>query len=304
MPRTFYLVGPTAVGKTALAAELAARLDAEIIGADAFQVYAGLDILTAKPPPETLARAPHHLIGAVPLTREFDVAQYLEMARARMREIAARGRSVLVAGGTGMYVRALTHGLATLPRAEPELRAELESLALPALQARLAALDPAAPGSIDMQNPRRVIRAIEVCALTGRPLSHFQKEWKRQPRGIAGILLTRDRAELHARIQERTERMFAEGVAAEVRAAGPLSRSAEQVIGLREVRAHLRGEVSEPECVARIAQATRRFAKRQLTWFRRDTIFQPLHLTDFSSLDSAAEMAARILLAAAQPQDV
>lgn len=295
----FFLVGPTAVGKSALAAEVAARIGAEIVGADAFQVYAGLDILTAKPGAEILAKARHHLIGEVPLTQDFDVAQYLEMACARMSEIEARGRRVLVVGGTGLYVRALTHGLAELPRADAVIRAELEALPLARLQARLAEIDPAAAETVDLKNPRRVIRAIEVWMLTGKPFSHFQQEWKQTPPGVTGIFLTRDRDDLHGRIATRTEQMFADGLLEEVRGVGEISRTAAQVIGLSETRAHLRGEISREECAARITHATRQYAKRQLTWFRRDPIFTPLSLTDFPSPEHAADTVSRVLLAAA-----
>lgn len=298
-PLRFFLAGPTAVGKSALAAELAGLLNAEIVGADAFQIYDGLGILTAKPPAAVLAKARHHLIGEVPLDREFDVAQYLELAAGRMREIEARGKRVLVAGGTGLYLRALTHGLAPLPQADRALRSELENLPLPELAARLAKLDPASASAVDLQNPRRVIRAIEVCMLTGQPFSRFQSEWKQRPQNTAGILLTRDREELRARIAVRTAEMFAEGVAEEVRRAGNLSRSAAQVIGFRDVQAHLRGEISQAEAAARITRATQRYAKRQLTWFRRDPTFEPLPLSAFPSPESAAESAARTLLAAA-----
>ena len=275
----FFLLGPTAVGKSRLAVEFAERVGGEIIGADAFQIYAGLDILSAKPPPELRARVPHHLVGAVPLSAAFDVAQWLARAREAIAAIGARGRVPVVCGGTGLYVRALTHGLAPLPGADATLRASLEMEPLPALVERLLALDPAS--TVDMRNPRRVIRALEVCLLTGRPFSGFRTEWSGEiaPRGF---ILTRERDELHAAIHARTDAMFAAGVIAEVAAAGETGETgptAAQMIGLTEIRGHIAGEITRDECMDSIRQATRQYARRQLTWFRRERGFEWIDLS-------------------------
>ncbi len=282
----FYLLGPTASGKSELAVEVAERCGAEIVGADAFQIYAGLQQLTAQPDRELLARVPHHLIGQIPLTESFDVAQYAALARHRTEEIHARGKRVLVVGGTGLYVRALTHGIAALPPADVNLRAEFAALPLVELVGKLRDLDPKSAAGIDLKNPRRVIRALEVCVLTGRPFSSFREEWKTAPPGIRGVVLMRPREELHARIEHRTAAMFEHGVVEEIRAAGEVGSTAAQAIGLREIRAHLAGEISRDECIARITLATRQYAKRQLTWFRRET--------QFESIDAAASAAGRI----------
>ncbi len=273
----FFLIGPTAVGKSALAVEFAARIVGEIVGADAFQIYAGLDLLSAKPSPELRARIPHHLVGAVPLTAPFDVAQWLARARAIIAEISARGRVPVVCGGTGLYIRALTHGLAPLPGADAALRASLENEPLPVLAARLLSLDPAS--TVDLRNPRRVIRALEVCLLTGRPFSSFRTEWTASaaPRGC---ILTRPRDELHAAIHARTAAMFAAGVIDEVAAVGEVGPTAAQMLGLTEIRAHLAGKITRDECMAAICQATRQYAKRQLTWFRRERAFSWLDLSE------------------------
>jgi tRNA dimethylallyltransferase len=249
------------------------------VGADAFQVHAGLDLLTAKPSPELRARVPHHLVGTVPLTQRWDVAQYLAEAQRCIADIRARGRVPIVCGGTGLYVRALTHGLAELPAADAVLREELERQPLEELQRRLAELDPQGAARIDLQNPRRVIRALEVCLLTGRPFSGFREQWAAPAEGVRGVFLTRDRAELSARIDVRTEAMFAAGVEEEVRRTGEVGPTAEQTLGLREIRALLGGEVERGDCVAAIQQATRRYAKRQFTWFRRETGLTPMNLT-------------------------
>jgi tRNA dimethylallyltransferase len=275
----YYLLGPTAVGKSDLAVALAEQCDGEIVGADAFQVYAGLDLLTAKPSAALRARVPHHLMSEVPLTQPWDVAQWLAAAQRRVAEIQARGRRAIIVGGTGLYIRAITRGLATLPAASVELRAELAAEQLPELQRRLVELDPVGARTIDLKNPRRVIRALEVCLLTNRPFSSFREQWSTAAADGHGIVLLRPRDELYRRIDERTEAMFAEGVIEEVRAAGEVGPTASQALGLREIRAHLGGELTRAECIAAIQQATRRYAKRQLTWFRREAAFQPVDLS-------------------------
>jgi tRNA dimethylallyltransferase len=272
---TFILLGPTAVGKTDLAVTLAERIDGEIVGADAFQVYEGLDILSAKPGAELRKRVPHHLIGEFPLTAEFDVAQYRSIAMDRAWEIARRGKIPILCGGAGMYARALTHGLADTPPADPAIRAELASQPLESLVARLKSLDPNA--NVDERNPRRVIRAVEICLASGRPFSTFRQEWTTQPQ-FSGAILTRSRESLHARIAKRTRMMFDAGVLEEVRAVKELSRTAAQMLGLREIRAHLAGELSREACESAIIQATRQYAKRQLTWFRREQGYRWIEL--------------------------
>ncbi|MEO6750163.1 MAG: tRNA (adenosine(37)-N6)-dimethylallyltransferase MiaA [Chthoniobacteraceae bacterium] len=272
----FFLLGPTAVGKSALAVEFAERVGGEIIGADAFQVYAGLDVLSAKPSAELRARVPHHLVGEVPLTAHFDVAQWLARARECVAEITARGLVPIVCGGAGLYVRALTHGLAPLPGADAALRALLEKEPLPVLAERLLSLDPAS--AVDMRNPRRVIRALEVCILTGRPFSSFRSEWSGDaaPRGF---ILSRSREELHAAIQARTVAMFAAGVIEEVARTGEISATAAQMLGLAEIRQHIAGSLTREQCIEAIALATRQYAKRQLTWFRRERAFAWIDLS-------------------------
>ncbi|MEA3187316.1 MAG: tRNA dimethylallyltransferase [Chthoniobacter sp.] len=277
----FFLVGPTAVGKTDLAAEVAQRIGAEIISADAFQIYAGLEILTAKPDAETLANVPHHLIGEIPLTQSFDAAQFAALAKSRAEGITRRGRLVIVAGGTGLYVRALTHGLSELPSADETLRVELEATPLAELQRRYARLDPAGAGQIDLKNKRRLVRAIEVCLLTGKPFSAFRDLWGKKATVPSGVLLTRDRADFHTRIDARVAQMFERGLLEEIRQVPEIGRTASQVIGLRETRACLRKDISQAEAIAQIQLATRRYAKRQLTWFRSEPSFEPLNLTTF-----------------------
>lgn len=294
----FIIAGPTAVGKSDLAAAVAAQCAGEIIGADAFQIYRGLDLLTAKPSPALRARVPHHLIGEIPLTQSFDVAQYLALAQERIAEVRARGRVPIVVGGTGMYLRALLRGLADLPPADAELRAQLEARPLADLQRQLAELDPEGVSRIDLQNSRRVIRALEVCLLTGRPFSSFREQWTGEVVPSRGVVLSLDRTALHARIEHRTVAMFDAGVIEEVAQCGDLGPTASQVLGWREIRAHLGGTLSRAECIAAIAQATRQYAKRQMTWFRREESLEMLDLTSAPSsalVDRLAAQAAAVI---------
>ena len=290
----FIIAGPTAVGKSDVAIEVAERCGGEIVGADAFQVYRGLDLLTAQPSSAQRARVPHHLLGEIPLTQSFDVAQYLRAASERLAGLCARGRAPIVVGGTGLYLRALLRGLADLPGADADLRAGLESQPLAELQRQLAELDPIGAARLDLQNPRRVIRALEVCLLTGRPFSSFRAQWSGPPPGVRGVVLTRQRAALCTRIDERTAAMFAAGVVEEVRAAGEVGPTAGQALGLREIRAHLAGKLSHADCIASIQLATRQYAKRQMTWFRRETALTSIDLAAADPAQLAESIAASI----------
>jgi tRNA dimethylallyltransferase len=290
-----FILGPTAVGKSDLAVEFAERIGGEIVGADAFQVYAGLDVLSAKPAKALRKRVPHHLIGEVPLGESFSVAKYRVLAEERIVAITARGSVPIVCGGTGLYVRALTHGLAELPQADETLRAELAAKPLDELVARLHELDPAA--RVDKKNPRRVIRALEVCLLTGRPFSSNRGEWQTPP-AVRGMIVTRERDDLHARIAARTEAMLEAGVIAviaEVAATGDIGATASQMLGLREIQAHIAGRMGRAECIDAIALATRQYAKRQLTWFRRESGYTWVNLTtDPNPVAALDELAKRV----------
>jgi tRNA dimethylallyltransferase len=289
--RVFFIVGPTAAGKSELAADVAQKLGAEIVSADAFQIYRGLHLLSAKPAAETVAKAPHHLIGTISLSEEMNAEKFRQLATQTLKEIRSRGKRAIVAGGNGLYIKALTHGLATAPPGDPKLRAKLNELSLEDLQVKLRQLDPGTARNIDMKNRRRLTRALEIC-FAGRPMS-TQRSW-RSDTGVAaavaggsprsaiaatGVFVFRERDELYGRINRRVEMMFEQGVIEEVRATDATSATASQMIGLREIRQLLAGEMSILQCVAAIQQATRRYAKRQLTWFRRQTNFLPLNLS-------------------------
>ena len=284
MRRAFFIVGPTATGKSELAADVAREIGAEIVSADAFQIYRGMDLLTAKPDDSTLAKAPHHLIGTIALSEEMNAEKYRRAASRAVEEINSRGNLAIVVGGSGLYIKALTHGLAPLPARDPGLRHKLNALTLEELRSQLFKLDPEAARRIDANNRRRVARALEICLLTGKPASQVVAGVPDSGRpGSAipatGVFVYRDREELYARINERVEAMFERGVIEEVRAVGAMSATASQMIGLREIHELLDGRISHLQCIAAIQQATRRYAKRQLTWFRRQTNFLPLNLS-------------------------
>ena len=297
MNRTFFIVGPTATGKSQLAADVAEEIGAEIVSADAFQVYRGLNLLTAKPDASTLAKVPHHLIGTTALSEDMNAEKYRRTATHAINEINLRGKVAIIVGGSGLYVKALTHGLARLPTSNAKLREKLNKMSLDELRSKLQDLDPEAAEKIDTKNRRRLMRALEICLLTGKPASTAVAPTGRGDSGCpgspipaTGVFVFRDREELYQRINQRVEAMFEQGVTEEVRAAGAIGATASQMIGLRQIRELLDGKMSPSQCIAEIQQATRRYAKRQLTWFRRQTSFLPLNLSFLSHNE------ARILL--------
>jgi tRNA dimethylallyltransferase len=294
----FFIVGPTATGKSELAADVAHEIGAEIISADAFQIYRALDLLTAKPDAATIAKAPHHLIDRVPLHEEMNAEKFRCAASRAIGEIHSRGKLAIIVGGSGLYIKALTHGLTDFPEADSKLRAQLDQMSLEQLRHRLVDLDPETARKIDVKNKRRLVRALEICLLTGKPVSSQRTQW-RSVAGVddparpgssmpaTGVFIFRDRDELYTRINNRVKAMFENGVIEEVRTAGPTSSTAGQIIGLREIRQVLEGKMSILQCVAAIEQGTRRYAKRQLTWFRRQSNFEPLNLSLLSHNEAA-----------------
>jgi tRNA dimethylallyltransferase len=270
------LVGPTAVGKTALSIPLAERLNAEIISADSRGLYRGMDIGTAKPGPAERARVPHHLIDVTDPDQPWTLAQFQSAAMEAIRDIQARGKLPLLVGGTGQYVRAVTEGWQA-PPGEPsaavraELEAEWSRNGVEALAARLKQLDPASALQIDVRNPRRVIRALEVVLTTGRSFI-AQRVKTPPPFHVIIIGLTLPRSELYARVDARIDAMIAAGLVDEVK--GLVARGydwdlpAMSALGYQQIGAYLRGECDLPEAVRRIKQATRVFVRRQANWFK------------------------------------
>ncbi len=276
-PEPVYLVGPTGVGKSAAALALAERIPLEIVSADSMQIYRGLDILSAKPSPDERARVPHHLVDILDVTETFSAAEFRRLADEAIVAIRGHGKLPLVVGGTGLYVKALADGLFEVEEApstvRARLRAEAEARGPEALHARLAEVDPAAAGRIARHDLRRIVRALEVYETTGRPISEHQTEWQR-PRPCLMLGLRMPRAMLYRRIEARVDAMFDAGVVEEVKrlmdAGIEQSPTAMQAIGVAEIASALRGERTLDAARRAIKAQTRRYAKRQLTWFRKD----------------------------------
>lgn len=275
------LLGPTAVGKTEIAIQLAQRLNAEIVSVDSRQIYRQMDIGTAKPTPEEQQLARHHLIDCVDISQPFSVADYQSLADATIADIQNRDKRVLLVGGAGLYFRAIVDGLFEGPGANPALRKRLEAEAaqhgVDTLHKRLHACDPESAERIHPNNLVRVIRALEVYELTGTPMSELQQQWhpEKQRYPFIAFGLTMPRALLYHRIEQRVDVMLANGLIAEVEsllAAGYARDSvALQSFGYRELIAYLDRGCTYLEAISQLKQNTRRFAKRQLTWFRKDT---------------------------------
>ena len=292
MRGVFFVVGPTATGKSEIAADVATEVGAEIVSADAFQIYRGLDLLTAKPETGTLAKVPHHLIGTMSILDKMSAAKFRERALVAISEIHSRSKLAIMVGGSGLYIKALTHGLSSGPAADPDLRARLNELSLHDLQNKLLGLDPEAASKIDLKNRRRLVRALEIHLLSRQIPSGHRTEWTRDVPS-SGVFVFRERDELYDRINRRVEAMFENGVIEEARNASAMSETASKMIGLREIRELLDGPAAAGsilQCVAAIQQATRRYAKRQLTWFRQQTNFQPLNLSLLSRNEAVKEI--------------
>ena len=275
------ITGPTACGKTELALALAERVPLEIVSMDSALVYRGLDIGTAKPTPATRSSVPHHLIDILDPTESYSAGRFARDAGALIDEIRARGRLPLLVGGTLLYLRALRDGLAVLPRADKAVRAELDAQAaehgLKAMHERLRRVDPAAAERIAPADRQRIQRALEVHALTSRPISELQRadDGRKRPAVLAIALVPESRVDLAARIERRFDAMVAGGFREEVerlRARGDLNAElpAMRAVGYRQIWAHLEGRCTWEEARSKAIVATRQYAKRQLTWLRGD----------------------------------
>lgn len=274
-----FVCGATASGKSAFAAELAERIGGEVVNADAFQLYRGLGVLTAAPSEDERKRAPHHLYGTLDPSATMDAGTYLDLARPVIAEIIGRGKTPVVTGGSGLYLKFLTHGPAPLPRGDAALRAAMDARPLEDLAEELRALDPDEAARTNLKNRRYVSRALEICHLTGQKASALRDQWAAQTAAVAGSLqgwlIQRPRADLHDRIARRTRAMLDGGAIGEVAALTNPSATCAKAIGFREIRDLLDGRIDRAECEERINAATRQYAKRQETWFRRETWLTP-----------------------------
>ncbi|MBA4148034.1 MAG: tRNA (adenosine(37)-N6)-dimethylallyltransferase MiaA [Verrucomicrobia bacterium] len=295
-PLPVFIAGPTASGKSALALALAERLNGEIISVDSMQVYRGLDIGTAKPTPAERDTVRHHLIDVAELSEPFDAAKFCELARAATSEIQARGKAPIFCGGTGLYFKAFLEGLGEAPPSDEQLRTELEQTPLEELLRELQSKDPITFEQVDRQNSRRVVRALEVIRLTGKPFSEQRSAWqktteKKPAPNFFG--LQREPADLHERINRRVDQMFAKGLVVEterlLKAGLDQNKTAMQAIGYRQVVEHLRGERNLPETVDVIKIKTRQYAKRQMTWFRGQFELQWLVVGQDKSIQQITE---------------
>ncbi len=294
------VVGPTAVGKSKVAIELAKRLDGEVISADSMQVYKGMDIGTAKPGPKERRKIRHHLINIVDPPVDFSVAEYQRLARTAIEEITQRGKLPMLVGGSGLYIRSVIDKLkfpsGTL---SSKIRRELEKQTKSdpgGLYEELQRLDPKAAKKIHPHNLRRIIRALEVITLTGRTFTEYQKEWQRRESiyeiRIVGLNLPRE--ELYAKIDGRVDEMLQKGLLDEVKTLVSLGYSgaitARQALGYKELLEHLEERKSLEDAVQLIKQRTRNFAKRQLTWFKRDPRIKWFDISDKTTKQVASEI--------------
>jgi len=272
--RAVFVTGPTSVGKSAIAFAWAREYGGEIVCADAFQLYREFPVLSAQPPDAERSHVPHHLYGCLPCAEETDAASYAEMARAALLDIVSRGKTPIVVGGSGLYLQALIGGLPPLPTIAPTLREEVCAMTLEAMIARMRELDPESLSVIDTGNPRRVARRLELCLQTGRPASQILTGLPTAPAGLRGVFFTRTREDLSGRIAAAVSARLERGAVEEVRAARKMAgRTARQILGWREITALLDGVIAPDECRERLVIATRKYAKRQLTWFRGKSTF-------------------------------
>lgn len=279
---------------------LALAADGEIVNGDPFQMWAGIPILTAQPPPELCRQVPHHLYGFASPGEERNAAGFAKIVREKCEQIAEAGRLPIVVSGSGLYLRAIAGGLdCDIPESDPVVRARLESRSLADLVDELSRLDPQEAASIDLRNPRRVVRALEICMVSGRPASSLRKRRHEAAKSASsGVWLDVERDMLRDRIARRCRWMFAAGVLSEVEQldrAGP-GEAMDRTLGLREVRACIRGESTREEAETALASATWRLAKRQRTWFRKadDLIVLPHDPGAENAATNAAEAILRL----------
>ena len=282
LPAPIFVCGATASGKTAHALTLAAELGGEIINGDAFQLFAGIETLSAAPTEAEKSLVPHHLFGVLAPGASCDAGAFQQMAHPVIAAVQQRGHTPIIVGGSGLYLKFLTHGPSPLPRGNAALRAEMEARPLEDLLAELETLDPEEAAQVHRGNKRYVARALEICLLTGQKVSQLRDGWAQKTRQLdatlQGVWLIRPRPELHERIAQRSQHMLSSGAIDEVRALQDTPGNWQKAIGVRQIRALLRGEISREECEQQITFATRQYAKRQETWFRREAWLRRVEL--------------------------
>lgn len=286
------IAGPTASGKSALAISLAGVFNGEVISADSMQVYEGMDIGTARPSTEELAMVPHHMFSIISPGEPFSVGEYVSLVRPIIDKLHKHGKLPIIAGGTGLYIRAVVDGLCEAPKADREIRRKLlkeeEDHGKGYLYKRLCDVDPVSAGKIEPNDTVRIIRALEVNEISGIPISEIQSAhgfWERQYK-YCMIGLTMDRKELYKRIEGRVDRMMEMGLESEVK--GLMDRGYESFLlmnglGYKQIAGYIKGWYSLDEAVNLLKRDTRRYAKRQLTWFRRDNRIRWYEVKDDSS---------------------
>ncbi len=306
--RIIGIVGPTASGKSGVALELSLLVGGEVVSVDSMQVYRGMNIGTAKPTVADQNRVKHHLIDLLDLDRSFDAASFRDTARAEIHALLEDRKTPVLCGGTGLYFAALRHGLGAAPPGSQALRMALDEASLEELLDELRRRDPGSYSKVDRQNRRRVIRAVEVVRLSGKPFSQQQAEWPRLEAGRGQLLddgwkmfgLAREPGDLSARIQARVEEMFQGGLIQEteqlLEAGLEKNPTAMQAIGYRQVVEYLRGQYSLAETRERIQLKTRQLAKRQMTWFRRQMEVRWLNIAPGDTALEIAQRIARLLV--------
>lgn len=291
-----FILGPTGSGKSAVAVELAEILgNTEIISADAYQVYKGMPIITAAPSLEELSRVKHHLVDFMDPTENNDAAEHARRAGVIIERLQKGGMLPVLTGGSGLYVKFISHGISPAPPSDPVLREELNALSLEEAVYKLQEADPEGAANTDLHNQRYVVRNLEIVLLGGKPLSYWKNNWQ-EPVG-PGFCIVRDTEELDARIARRAEQMLRDGAIEEVAAleALTLSTTASKTLGLSQVQDYLKGRLTHSELVSAISLATRQYAKRQRTWLRREKWLTPVEVRAGETAREVAERIARLL---------
>ena len=285
-----FITGSTASGKSALALEVARRLEGEIINADAYQVYKGMPLLTALMPESEREGIAHHLFEILEPEESWDASLHYKRALPMIESVQKRGKLPIIVGGSGLYVKFLSHGMSESPPSSPELREELEAETLDQLVFRLESLDREGAASLNLANKRYVVRALEILILGGKPLAFWQQNWQKEPAGN-GYVLDWPVEEIDARIYERTALMFKEGVVQEAKAllSRALSATAQKTLGLSLLEQHLAGELSLSQVQELLGLRTRQYAKRQRTWLKREPWLISLQATGSKSTICLAE---------------